>query len=104
MSKILVLKEEPQMRRLLQCRFRREGYEVDAAGDYDSALKRVARGFDLRVLGAGVPGAVAGTWSRFRAWSGLPVIVLSAPENVADMIALLRARADDFVEKPCAID
>lgn len=106
MSKILVLDEEPQMRRLLQCGLGREGHEVDAVGDYDSALERVARGgFDLMVVDVGVPGCGGSdVVERFRAWSSLPVIVLSVPENVEHKVALLRSGADDFVEKPFAIE
>lgn len=106
MSKILVLDEEPQMRRLLQCGLTREGHEVDAVGDYDSALERVARGgFDLMVLDVGMPGrGGSDVVERFRAWAGLPVIVLSVAENVEHKVTLLRSGADDFVEKPFAME
>lgn len=106
MSKILVLDEEPQMRRLLQCGFTREGHEVDAVGDCDTALERLARGgFELFIADIGAPGCEGNdVVERFRQWSDLPVIVLSVSESVEHKVGLLRAGADDFVEKPFAIE
>lgn len=106
MSRILVLDEEPQMRRLLACGFAREGHEVDVVSDCDSAVERVARGsIDLLVLDVGAPGCGGSdVVGRFRAWSDLPVIVLSVPQSLEHKVGLLRAGADDFVEKPFAIE
>lgn len=106
MSKILVLDEEPQVRRLLQCGFTREGHEVDVVSDCESALERVARGcLDLLILDVGAPGCGGSdVVGRFREWSDLPVIVLSVPQSLEHKVGLLRAGVDDFLEKPFALE
>lgn len=106
MNKVLVLDNEPQMRRLLQSRFSRAGYDVEAVGDAEAALDRLARGcYDLLVVDVGAPGCQGGdVLGRFREWSELPVIVLSLPRSIDHKVRLLRSGADDFVEKPFAIE
>jgi two-component system KDP operon response regulator KdpE len=106
MSRVLVLDEEPRMRRLLQSGFAREGHEVDVVGDAETALERLARGgFDMVVLDVGAPGCGSSdVVGRFRQWSDLPLIVLSVPRSLEHKVGLLRAGADDFVEKPFAIE
>lgn len=106
MAQVLVFDDEPQMRRLLQSGFRREGYTVDTVSDGQTALERLARrGFDLFLLGAGAPGrGDSDVLARVREWSELPVIVLAVCGSVEDKVAWLRAGADDVVEKPFAIE
>ena len=104
MSKILALDEEPQMRQLLECGFSRDGREVEAVGDYDSALERVAGGgFDLLVLDVGVSRV---RWQRRGRASGRGWArhALSVPEKVEHQIRSACAGANDFVEKPFAIE
>lgn len=106
MSRILVLDEEPQVRRLLQCGFTREGHEVDVVGDCETAFERVARGgFELLIIDVWAPGCGgSGVVGRFREWSDLPIIVLSVGGSLEHKVGLLRAGADDFVDKPFAIE
>lgn len=106
MKQVLVMDDEPQMRRLLQSGFNREGYKVDAVSDGQTALERLARrGFDLFLLGAGAPGCGGSdVLTRVREWSDVPVIVLSVCGSVEHKVGLLEAGADDVVEKPFAIE
>ncbi|MBW3547054.1 MAG: response regulator transcription factor [Actinobacteria bacterium] len=103
---MLVVDDEPQMRRLLQSGFSREGYKVDTVSDGHTALERLARrGFDLFLIGAEVPGCGASdVLARVREWSHLPVIVLSVCGSVEHKVGWLQAGADDVVEKPFAIE
>jgi two-component system KDP operon response regulator KdpE len=104
MRRVLVFENEPQMRRLLEHGFAREGYQVDVVSDGETALEQLARGvFDLSVLDVGA-GCGRDVLARFRAWSDLPVIVLGVPQGVDHTVALLRAGADDCLEKPFAIE
>lgn len=106
MKRVLVVDDEPQLRRLLQLGFTREGYEAEAVADGKWALERLGRGgFDLVVLDLGLPGVGGSEVLRHvRSWSDVPVIVLSARRSQSEKIRLLQAGADDFVEKPFAME
>lgn len=106
MSRLLVYDDEPQVRRLLRSGFEREGHEVVVVHEGEAVLERLARGgLDLLVLEVGTPGC-RGTdvIRRVREWSDVPVIVLSMPQGLDHKVGLLRAGADDFVEKPFAME
>ena len=106
MRRVLVVDDEPQLRRLVQLGFSRVGYEVEAVADGNGALERLGRGgYDLVVLDLGLPGLDGSeVLRRIRSWSEVPVIVLSVRRSQSDKIRLLQAGADDFVEKPFAIE
>ena len=106
MSRILVVDDEPQIRRALDINLRIRGYEVDQAATGEEALALAAsRHPDAIVLDLGLPGidgieVVAGV----RGWSGVPIIILSVRDGEADKVAALDAGADDYVTKPFGMD
>ncbi len=104
--RVLVVDDEPQIRRALGINLRARGYEVDLAESGEEALELAARRHpDVVVLDLGLPGiggveVIAG----LRGWSQVPVIVLSVRDAEADKVAALDAGADDYVSKPFGMD
>lgn len=106
MSRVLVVDDEPQIRRALGINLRARGYEVDLAGTGEQGLDLAARRHpDVVVLDLGLPG-IDGVEviQGLRGWTQVPVIVLSVREAEADKVAALDAGADDFVTKPFGMD
>lgn len=101
-TRVLVVDDEPQIRRLLKTSLGAHGYEVEEAADAATALRMVAdRAPDVVLLDLGLPDrdgiAVIG---ELRGWSEVPIVVLSVRSREADKIAALDAGADDYVNKP----
>jgi two-component system, OmpR family, KDP operon response regulator KdpE len=106
MSRVLVVDDEPQIRRTLAINLRARGYQVDLAASGEEALKAAAHHQpDVVVLDLGLPG-IDGLQviHGLRGWSQIPIIVLSVREREADKVAALDAGADDFVTKPFGIN
>ncbi len=99
---ILVVDDEPQIHRFLRPALEASGYEVAQAHDAAGFLRlAAARAPDAVLLDLGLPdmdGREA--LVRLRAFSVVPVIVLSARNREAEKIAAFDAGADDYVEKP----
>ncbi len=106
MSRVLVVDDEPEIRRTLGINLRVRGYDVDLAGDGEAALDLAARHHpDAVVLDLGLPGidgveVIAG----LRGWSRVPIVVLSARDAEPEKVAALDAGADDYVTKPFGMD
>jgi two-component system KDP operon response regulator KdpE len=101
-TRVLVVDDEPQIRRSLRTTLAANGYEVHEAGTGEDALAAAAAEVpDLLVLDLGLPD-MDGTEviRRLRGWSDVPVIVLSVRDRQDDKIAALDAGADDYVTKP----
>jgi two-component system KDP operon response regulator KdpE len=104
--KVLVVDDEPQIRRALRTSLEAHGYEVLAVGTGDEGVVGAAEGRpDLVLLDLGLPD-MDGTEviRRIRGFSEVPVIVLSVRESQADKVAALDAGADDYVTKPFAME
>jgi two-component system, OmpR family, KDP operon response regulator KdpE len=105
-SRVLVVDDEPQIRRTLAINLRARGYQVDLAASGEEALKAAAdQQPDVVVLDLGLPG-IDGLQviHGLRGWTRVPIIVLSVREREADKVAALDAGADDFVTKPFGIN
>jgi two-component system, OmpR family, KDP operon response regulator KdpE len=105
-SRVLVVDDEPQIRRTLAINLRARGYQVDLAASGEEALKAAAHQQpDVVVLDLGLPG-IDGLQviHGLRGWTRVPIIVLSVREREADKVAALDAGADDFVTKPFGIN
>jgi len=100
--KILVVDDEQEIAGIVKAYLEREGYQVVLAGDGKSALALVrSQSPDLLVLDLMLP-EVSG-WDVCRAIrkeSNLPIIMLTARDEVADRIVGLELGADDYVTKP----
>lgn len=104
-ERVLVVDDDRQIARALATGLRSHGYEVMTAGNGETALDLLTGSpFDIVVLDLGLPGIDGHeVIRRLRAWSTIPVIVLSVRDAQRDKVAALDAGADDFVVKPFAI-
>ena len=102
MTRILVVDDEPQIRKALGVNLRARGYEVDLAATGEEALMLAAGNHpDLVLLDIGLPGidgieVVEG----LRGWTTVPIIMLSVRDAEDDKVRALDAGADDYVTKP----
>ncbi len=102
MTRILVVDDEPQIRKALSVNLRARGYDVDLAASGEEALTLAAAHHpDLVLLDIGLPGidgieVVEG----LRGWTTVPIIMLSVRDAEEDKVRALDAGADDYVTKP----
>jgi len=103
--RILVIDDEPQIHRFLKPALEAAGYEVVAAMTGAEGLRLAAvRAPDLLLLDLGLPDLDGqDVLHQVRAFSAVPVIVLSARDREAEKIAALDGGADDYVEKPFGV-
>ena len=106
--RILVVDDEPAVRESLRRALQLEGYEVELAGDGAGGARPAGREntVDAVVLDVSMP-RLDGleTCRRLRSQgSALPVLMLTARDEVADRVAGLDAGADDYVVKPFALE
>jgi two-component system, OmpR family, response regulator MprA len=106
--KILVVDDERAVRDSLRRALELEGYEVELAGDGEEALSRVSSNGEpdaviLDVLMPGIDGLEVCRRLR-RDGRRVPVLMLTAREEVENRVAGLDAGADDYVTKPFALD
>jgi len=104
--KILVVDDEPPIRKLLRMGLAAQGYEVLDAPNGKTALELLARKPDLVILDLGLPdfdGLELLQHIR-RAQEGLPVVVLSSRDDEAGKVAALDLGADDYVTKPFGME
>ena len=102
MTKILVVDDEPQIREAIERSLIARGYVVELAENGAVALDLAAAGApDLVVLDLNMP-VLDGLefCRRIRAWSSVPIIVLSVRDEEPDKIAALDLGADDYLTKP----
>jgi two-component system, OmpR family, KDP operon response regulator KdpE len=106
MSRVLVVDDEPQIRRALGINLRARGYDVDLAPDGERALEAAARHHpDVVVLDLGLPGIDGVDVIRgLRGWTHVPIVVLSVRDAEGEKVAALDAGADDYVTKPFGMD
>lgn len=102
---ILVIDDEPQMHRFLKPALEAAGYAVERADTAAEGLRlAAARAPDAVLLDLGLPDLDGqDVLKRLRAFSSVPVIVLSARDRESEKIAALDSGADDYVEKPFGV-
>ena len=106
MSTVLVVDDEPAIRRTLEVNLRARGYEVKLASDGGQAIAAVTRGHpDLVVLDLGLPDIDGlDVIAEIRSWSDVPVLVLSARTAEPQKVAALDAGANDYIDNPFGMD
>jgi two-component system, OmpR family, response regulator MprA len=107
--RVFVVDDDTAVRESLGRALRLEGYEVEMAADGAEALERLDGGgaaVDLVVLDVAMPYVDGLEVCRRlrRGGSRLPVLMLTARDEVADRVAGLDAGADDYVVKPFALE
>ncbi|MBC7927613.1 MAG: response regulator transcription factor [Bryobacteraceae bacterium] len=101
-ARILVVDDEPQIRRVMRMTLSAEGYEVYEARTGEKALEELrAHRFDLVLLDMNLPGAGGLEICRaMRANSDIAVVMLTVRNTEEDKVAALDAGADDYITKP----
>jgi two-component system OmpR family response regulator len=107
--RVLVVDDEAQLRRLVALAFELEGFDVETANDGAEAIEGVHRfapdAMVLDIMMPRVDGLTAlGEVRRFVSADELPVVVMSAKAQTADIEAGLAAGANDYVTKPFDTD
>ncbi|MCK5574589.1 MAG: response regulator, partial [Sphingomonadales bacterium] len=107
---ILVVDDEATQRRLLETVIKREGYQVLTAVDGDEAIEKLtgpsAITVDLVILDLSMP-RVSGieVLQKVRPrHPNLPIIVLTAHSNLANVVDAMKAGATDFLSKPASAE
>lgn len=102
----MVVEDESKIARFLELELKHEGYEVELAFDGRDGLEKASKqDIDLVILDLMLP-LLSGieVLRRIRKSSDLPVIMLTAKDDVSDKVVGLDSGADDYVTKPFAIE
>ena len=104
--KVLVIDDEPQIRRLLNITLEAQGYEVYEAGGGQEGIFLAAKlRPDLVILDLGLPDLDGvEVVRRLREWTQTPILILSVREGDQDKVGALDAGADDYLTKPFSTD
>jgi two-component system KDP operon response regulator KdpE len=104
-TKILVVDDEPQIRRLLKIALQAQGYATIEAGDASDGVARCADSSpELVILDLGLPdGEGTQVISRIRSWSRVPILVLSVRSGEEEKVDALDRGANDYVTKPFSV-
>jgi Response regulators consisting of a CheY-like receiver domain and a winged-helix DNA-binding domain len=106
MPRLLIVEDEPALRRALTINLTARHYQVEAVPDGTTALRVAAAAPpDLAIVDLGLPDldgveVIGG----LRGWTQIPIIVLSARDAQAEKVRALDAGADDYVTKPFGMD
>lgn len=105
-ARILVIDDEPQIRKFIDISLRSQGYATLLAETGQEGLALLAsKGADLVVLDLGLPDRDGqDVLKELRQWSRVPVIVLTVRSGEEEKVALLDAGANDYVTKPFGIE
>ena len=101
-GRILVVDNEPQIRRVMRTTLIAAGFEVDDAREGDGALDHLrSPKYDLVLLDINMPGMTGfETCRAIRATSDVPIIMLTVRSTERDKVEALESGADDYVTKP----
>jgi two-component system KDP operon response regulator KdpE len=105
-ASVLVVDDEPQIRRVLRSTLSFRGYELVEAGSGEEALEQARKVKpDLILLDVNLPG-ISGleTCRALRRFTAAPIIMLTVRNAERDKVAALDAGADDYVTKPFGIE
>lgn len=103
--RVLVVDDEPEIRRFLRASLKTHQHEVIEADNGANAIAAIREDHpDLMILDLGLPDidGVEVT-RRVRMWSQIPIIILSVRSREADKIEALNSGADDYVTKPFGV-
>jgi two-component system KDP operon response regulator KdpE len=103
---VLVVEDEPQVMRFLRATLPAHGYRiVEAASGARALVEAQTRQPDIVLLDLGLPDVDGLEVTRqIRAWSAVPIVVVSARGQERDKVQALDAGADDYLTKPFGTD
>src|SRR5262245_42151427 len=101
-GRILVVDDDPQIRRVMKMTLTGQGYEIDDAKTGEEGLDKLRdHRFDLVLLDMNMPGMGGLETCRLvRAGSDIAIIMLTVRDSEADKVGALDAGADDYITKP----
>ena len=105
-TKIIIIEDDPKIVRILELELKYEGYEVESAYNGRTGLEMLISGtYDLVLLDVMLP-EIGGfeVLRKIRQEKDLPVIILTAKDDVTDKVKGLDLGADDYITKPFAIE
>ena len=102
---ILLIEDEPQIRRFVRAALESEGYRVyEADCGRDGLVQAGTRRPDLLIVDLGLPDIEGvDVIKEFRGWSQAPILILSARTNEGEKVEALDAGADDYLTKPFGV-
>ncbi|MEO5693141.1 MAG: response regulator [Usitatibacter sp.] len=102
---ILVIEDEPEIRRFLRASLGAEGYRVaESSGGRRGTIDAATHKPDMAIVDLGLPDLDGIQVIRtIREWSAMPILILSARSHEKSKIEALDAGADDYVTKPFAV-
>lgn len=106
MKKILIIEDEVKISRFIELELKYEGYSVDQSYDGRDGLDKALKGdFDLIILDVMLP-SLNGmeVLQRLRQSTEVPIIMLTAKDQITDKVMGLDIGADDYMTKPFAIE
>ena len=106
--KILIIEDEPDIRRNLEYNLGREGFNTSSVGTLDKAYKKIkSKKFDLILLDLMLPdGSGLELCKKIKSNSeteATPVVILSAKDDEVDKVVGFELGADDYVTKPFSV-
>ncbi|HBG82598.1 MAG TPA: DNA-binding response regulator, partial [Acinetobacter radioresistens] len=104
-TRIVVIDDEPQIRKFLGIALRSEGYQTQLFGTAMQGLEYLSsQSAQLVILDLGLPDLDGqDVLKELRSWSEIPVIVLSVRSDEQEKVTLLDAGANDYVTKPFSV-
>jgi two-component system phosphate regulon response regulator PhoB len=106
-SKILVIEDEPDIRKTLEYNLSREGYEVAVSGTLQEAKKLLEPSLSLLVLDLMLPDGsgldLCREIKKNSLLSSIPIIILTAKDDEVDRVVGFELGADDYVTKPFSV-
>lgn len=106
MTKVLVIEDEAEILSFLKPELTHEGYEVDTASDGRAGFEKIEKGnYDIVLLDIMLPGLNGiEVLRRARKFTDIPIIMLTARDQIADKVTGLDTGADDYLTKPFSIE
>lgn len=106
MVKVLIIEDEAEILSFLKLELSHEGYEVDTADDGRIGLEKIEHeDYDIVLLDIMLPGLNGiEVCRRARKVTGVPIIMLTARDQVVDKVTGLDTGADDYLTKPFSIE
>lgn len=107
MAKILIVEDEVKIARFVELELKHEGYEVKTVHDGNLGCEEIVKGdYDLAVLDVMLPGVTGFEICAKARAAGIkiPVIMLTAKDDVSDKLSGFGSGADDYMTKPFAIE
>lgn len=106
MKKILLIEDNAKIRRYLELELTESGYNTISSSNGTSGLKEMRNNdFDLLLLDLGLPDITGeNICKEVRTFSNIPIIILTAKDEVLTKVSLLDLGADDYITKPFVVE